>query len=308
MQTLYNEKIDRFGRALNNLPSSGGGLHTALLSAANYGAIAEIPASTIFRELRESTANGCKGRIVPDKEIQSAIDKAMEDYQRTDRNFSYRRDTRPAANVPEDYSEKLISQAGDISTIDLMEASSVRLIDNPENDWRLLIETLFNEQDYIFAGGKFDTETYQAGEYCRSGKPAEFLGLNPYQQGGSRRAADISEFRYCLLESDSLALKKQVKLISQMPLPIAAIIFSGNKSFHCWIDIRSMNITTIEGWNERIKAQLYNSRLAGMNCFDTATKAPSQMSRTPSHYRIETGKYQQLIYLNPEPDSRPIVE
>ncbi|OXU15400.1 hypothetical protein [Sedimentisphaera salicampi] len=308
MQTSYNDKINRFGRAVNNLPASGSGLHTALLSAANYGAIAEIPEQTIYGQLRESTANGCKGRIVPDKEIQSAIDKAMEDYQRTDRRFYYRRDTRPAANVPEDYSAKLIGQAGDISTIDLMEESPVRLIENPENDWRLLIETLFNEQDYIFAGGKFDTETYQAGEYCRSGKPADFIGLNPYQQGGSRRAADISEFRYCLLESDSLPLKKQVKLISQMPLPIAAIIFSGNKSFHCWIDIRSMNITSLQEWNERVKSQLYNSRLAGMNCFDCATKAPSQMSRMPAHYRTETEKYQQLIYLNPEPDSRPIVE
>ena len=53
------------------------------------------------------------------------------------------------------------------------------------------------------------------------------------EKGCSRSMKCIKEFRYVLLESDSLDLKRQIPLLAGLKMPVVAMTFSGNESYPC---------------------------------------------------------------------------
>ena len=78
MATITNPLLERYQERLATLPASGGGgCHPALLGVASLGVMCGIPADDIFRDLRERVHGD---RVVTDREIQDAIDKAVRDH------------------------------------------------------------------------------------------------------------------------------------------------------------------------------------------------------------------------------------
>ena len=80
-------------------------------------------------------------------------------------------------------------------------------------------------------------------------------------------------------------------------LPVVALIDSGNKSLHAWI--RVPDVHTFEEWKIKIEQKFFEQCLKPLG-IDTACKNPSRMSRLPGCIRKETGRWQRLLYLNPE--------
>jgi hypothetical protein len=114
----------------------------------------------------------------------------------------------------------------------------------------------------------------------------------PSGENGGYTDADVTAYRFALIESDILPLELQLSVIARLPLPIAAIIFSGGKSFHALVRVDAPDAVEYRKDVGRMLALL---RPLG---FDQATSNPSRMSRLPGAMRGE--HMQKLVYLNPD--------
>jgi hypothetical protein len=114
----------------------------------------------------------------------------------------------------------------------------------------------------------------------------------PSGENGGYTDADVSAHRFALIESDILPLELQLSVIAKLPLPIAAIIFSGGKSYHALVRVDAPDSVEYRKDTDRMLALL---RPLG---FDQATGNPSRMARLPGAMRGE--HMQKLVYLNPD--------
>ena len=62
------------------------------------------------------------------------------------------------------------------------------------------------------------------------------IRFNPLD-GEGESDANVTEFRYCLVESDSDSIEKQYGLYIEMKLPIVCLVYSGGKSLHAIVRI-----------------------------------------------------------------------
>ena len=121
------------------------------------------------------------------------------------------------------------------------------------------------------------------------------------KEGGLSFRADscVREYRFIIVEFDHLKLSEQLEILRglcRLGAKIAAIIYSGGKSFHAWL--RCEGVTTAEEWQAQVKDGLF-SVLTKLGA-DPACKNPSHLSRLPGMFRADTGKWQQLLFLAPE--------
>jgi hypothetical protein len=216
---------------------------------------------------------------------------------------------------------------------DLWHASPWR----PLEDWRfdavMLFAALYDKEEYVNVVTDFTIEQKDGGqkanpkgagrtllrdEWMRwirdQGTPQSEAGAwvrpNPVKDHGSGKRgastdADVTSFRFCLLESDMLPVELQLSLLARLPLPVAAIIDSRGRSIHAWVMLNCANAQEYRTKVDRIYTRLARFGLCPNN------KNASRLSRLPGAQR-EIGKHadgaQRLLYLNPEPLEAPIFE
>lgn len=117
-----------------------------------------------------------------------------------------------------------------------------------------------------------------------------WIRFNPLD-GQGVRDANVTAFRYALIESDTLSIEKQRAIYDELELPIVALVNSGKKSLHAIVRIGA---TTKEEYRERVNFlhQVCNS--SGLK-IDTQNKNPSRLSRMPGV--IRNGVEQSLVGL-----------
>ena len=118
-----------------------------------------------------------------------------------------------------------------------------------------------------------------------------WVRINPLDGEGAKNA-NVTDFRYALVESDNMPLGKQLALIRKMELPCAAIVYSGGKSVHAIVHV---DADTLKEYQQRV-TYLYD--VCNKNGFkvDIQNKNPSRLSRMPGVTR--NGKKQFLISTN----------
>lgn len=129
--------------------------------------------------------------------------------------------------------------------------------------------------------------------------PNPLTGREARTQSGTvsmRGNANIIQYKFMLLESDSLPKEKQIPLIKSLGLKVAALIYTGGKSIHAWI--KTPEISTSDEWENEIKNKCFS--ILGHLGFDKATSNPARLSRLPGVFRSDKAKWQQLLFLNPE--------
>ena len=131
---------------------------------------------------------------------------------------------------------------------------------DPIEDLRRYLELLFLETDYVGYCDRLDfiEDRYvpKSGIFRRtagnilgdlkngfenagikqSSEAGALIRFNPLD-GDGERDANVTEFRYCLVESDSDSIEKQYALYLAMQLPIICLVFSGGKSLHAIVRI-----------------------------------------------------------------------
>ncbi len=63
-----------------------------------------------------------------------------------------------------------------------------------------------------------------------------WIRFNPLDGNGVRNE-NVTEFRYALVESDSMEIEKQNAIIRELELPVACLVHSGKKSLHAIVRI-----------------------------------------------------------------------
>jgi len=99
---------------------------------------------------------------------------------------------------------------------------------------------------------------------------------------------NVTDYRYALVESDSMELSEQVELIKRMQLPVAVLMYSGGKSVHAIVKIEARSAVE---YSQRVK-QLYKVCADNGMTIDTQNKNPARLSRMPG---CERGNRKQYI-------------
>lgn len=314
-QTGYSLTLkNRYDDRLRNFPSPGSGRHFELLGVSTVGIMAGVTPEQIHSDIRAAIGSN---QPMPDREIQAAISKAIADHSAAG---SYHPPPKTAPLIKDGRAaQKRIIESGTIgSTADLWEASPYRLTDRVESDPMTALSVLFEPGDFVFIGERradgIVGQTIRRAEdwikyFQAGGKAGPFTIINPFTGKAAPRKdgtgkltyrgdGSIAAYRHCLVEFDTLSREDQIRFWSAAKLPIRALIDTGGKSIHAWLDVSKLsNVSNCEDWNREIKIKLYEKILVPLGV-DRACCNPSRLSRLPGCPR--DGKYQRLLWLSPE--------
>ncbi|MEG0075799.1 MAG: AAA family ATPase [Eubacterium sp.] len=118
-----------------------------------------------------------------------------------------------------------------------------------------------------------------------------WIRFNPLNGKGVKND-DVTEFRYALVESDSMDIEKQNAIIRELELPVAVLVNSGNKSLHAIVRI---NAADYSEYRKRVDYLYQLCRKNGLD-IDQQNRNPSRLSRMPGI--IRNGKKQFIVDTN----------
>lgn len=127
------------------------------------------------------------------------------------------------------------------------------------------------------------------GDYNPGG--GAWIRFNPLDGKGVRNE-NVTEYRYALVESDSLEIDKQNAILRELELPIAALVHSGKKSLHAIVKIDAADYTE---YRKRVD-YLYDVCQKNGLKIDTQNRNPSRLSRMPGVMRA--GQKQFIVDTN----------
>lgn len=118
-----------------------------------------------------------------------------------------------------------------------------------------------------------------------------WIRFNPLDGKGVKNE-NVTDYRYALVESDSMALEEQNALIRELELPVAMLVYSGGKSIHAIIKIDAPDYSE---YRKRVD-YLYNICHKNGLEIDKQNRNPSRLSRLPGVMR--NGRKQYIIDTN----------
>jgi len=315
---LEHPLLDRYRDKLAALPASGGGgCHPALLGVASLGAMAGVPADDIFRDLREQVHGD---RMVPDREIQAAIERAVREHATGMAAGVPRVGSRRPTAPPFDGSaalRRIVEQGHGASEADIYERSPVRIDWKPQEDAFRVLEELWRPDDVLFIGTRecrpaLKRNIRTAAEWCAAFRKGWPGGHQPHiipnpltgkpgpTADGSgetlRGDACVAQFRFAVIEFDDIPREDQLAFWWAARLPVSLLVDSGGKSVHGWVRVRGVDCAA--DWSRVVKRHLFGELLEPLGV-DSACKNASRLSRLPGHYRKEKGAWQRVLYLAP---------
>jgi len=304
---VSSARPSRFHEALRLCPSAGAGVHSWILSCANWAAIEGVSP----REAQDAIHAAMPRPPSPSSEVGVALVKAYAEHRRgtfTPRNIA------PTKPKPKPLTAAAFIQRGDGATeADWHEASPLRLDWEPgPRDAAALLRCLYRPWEYVFCG-----ERHGGGECVRTAAewiaafddarpvPPHFVvnpltgKAHPLADGKLSRRGDsaVAGFLYCVAEFDGMDKADQLALWwGFRSAPIVALIDSGGKSVHA---ILRVDCKTRDEWEAEVEGKLFPRVLVPLGC-DPQCRNEARLSRLPGHYRAEKQSWQRLLYLNPE--------
>lgn len=114
-----------------------------------------------------------------------------------------------------------------------------------------------------------------------------WICFNPVD-GTGRKDANITAYRYALVECDNMELGKQQAIIRQLELPCAALVYSGGKSVHAIVKVDAPDYTEYRKRVDYLYAACQKNGLS----IDQQNRNPSRLSRMPG---IPRGSQKQVL-------------
>jgi len=305
---VSSARPSRFSEALRACPSAGAGVHSWILSCANWAAIEGVSPGDAQRDILAAMTRPPSPRA----EVGIALVKAYAEHRRgasfTPRTIA------PAKPKPRPMTAAAFIARGDGATeADWFEASPVRIDWEPgPKDAAHLLRVLYRPWEFVFCGERYGgaEDVRTAAEWIAAfddGRPVppHFIPnpltgkAHPLADGKLSRRGDsaVAGFLYAVAEFDGMDKASQLALWwGFRSAPIVALIDSGGKSIHA---ILRVDCETRADWERDIEGKLFPAVLCPLGC-DPACRNESRLSRLPGHFRRERNAWQRLLYLNPE--------
>lgn len=118
-----------------------------------------------------------------------------------------------------------------------------------------------------------------------------WIRVNPLD-GNGIKDENVTDYRYVLVESDSLPIEQQNALMHDLELPIATLVHTGGKSLHAIVRV---DASSREEYRQRVAYMFDICEKNGLK-IDRSCKNPSRLTRLPGFLR--NGKWQYLIETN----------
>ena len=118
-----------------------------------------------------------------------------------------------------------------------------------------------------------------------------WICFNPVD-GTGRKDANVTAYRYALVECDNMELGKQQAIIKQLELPCAALVYSGGKSVHAIVKVDAPDYAEYRKRVDYLYAACQKNGLT----LDQQNRNPSRLSRMPGILRGD--KRQVLLETN----------
>lgn len=118
-----------------------------------------------------------------------------------------------------------------------------------------------------------------------------WIRFNPLDGKGCKNS-NVTDFKYALVESDSMPIAEQNAVLRELELPIACLVHSGGKSLHAIVRIEANDMRE---YRKRVD-YLYNICKKNGLDVDTQNRNPSRLSRMPGV--IRNGHKQFLVDTN----------
>lgn len=118
-----------------------------------------------------------------------------------------------------------------------------------------------------------------------------WIKFNPLDGKGVKND-NVIDFKYALVESDSMSIEQQNEILRKLELPIATLTYSGSRSLHAVIRVDAQNYPQ---YQERVDYLYKIVEKNGLRV-DKQNKNPSRLTRLPGFER--QGKKQFLIAKN----------
>lgn len=311
-EKMYTSLIEHFPAP------GGGGAHVAFFKAGAFGYKANVPEQKIFEDVKSGLPVG--GRTVTDDEIMTGIVKGFAKAMHADLGGGEDSIVSTVSKVPRDAFERMAT-AGRGATISSICARSPVPLDFPEHEagWRTL-EALYAPEEFLYIGGPKDAgmlgdtvRTVAAWiTALRDGGPKDLSRLLPHiitnpltgktaptkanpNKFTLRGDNTVAAWRYMVVEFDDATIEDQLAFWSVIKLPVAALVMSGGKSIHGWVQV---DCADRDEWEREIEQDIFPGYLVPMGV-DGSCKNESRLSRLPGHVRTDSGNMQKLIYLAP---------
>ena len=118
-----------------------------------------------------------------------------------------------------------------------------------------------------------------------------WIRFNPLDGKGVKNE-NVTDYRYALVESDSMPLEQQNAVIRELELPVAMLVYSGGKSLHAIVRIDAPNY---EEYRKRVDYLYKVCKENGLD-IDKQNRNPSRLSRMPGVVR--NGRKQFIVDKN----------
>lgn len=126
---------------------------------------------------------------------------------------------------------------------------------------------------------------YVIGDY--NSAAGAWIRFNPLD-GKDVKNDNVTDYRYALVESDSMDLDKQNAIIRELELPVACLVYSGGKSIHAIVHIDAGDY---QEYRKRVDYLYSICKKNGLE-IDQQNKNPSRLSRMPGVMR---GNHKQFL-------------
>lgn len=116
------------------------------------------------------------------------------------------------------------------------------------------------------------------GDYNPEG--GAWIRFNPMDGKGAKNE-NVTDFKYALVESDSMEIEKQHAIIRELELPVACLVHSGGKSLHAIVRVDAADYAE---YRKRVD-YLYDICKKNGLAIDQQNRNPSRLSRMPGVMR-----------------------
>ena len=141
--------------------------------------------------------------------------------------------------------------------------------------------------ELLVALEKYKDTGYALGDYNHD--VGAWIRFNPLD-GQGVSDTNVTDFRYCLVEADTISLEDQFRRVDELRLPVAIMVYSGGRSIHSIVKVDAVNAAEYK----RRVAEIYDLFKGddGKSLIDTQNKNPARLSRFPG---FERGDRKQFI-------------
>lgn len=142
---------------------------------------------------------------------------------------------------------------------------------------------------YTRTAGELKADLAKGMEYAIGATHDEsgaWIRFNPLDGSGVGNA-NVTTYRFALVESDDMPIGKFAEIVRQLNLPVAAMVHSGGKSLHAIVHIDAEDANTYRDRVETLYARCAKNGIS----VDKANKNPSRLCRMPGVMRNGNRQY-----------------